>query len=98
VPASWLNGSNPSFWVNLMSHEPEAGSPQTMNDTFSCLRPGILVNGTKLPPQNVTVEADSLMFNSSFGHIGADAMCLHADDTRTTKFEGLELRENVVVT
>lgn len=67
VPAAWTGKDpNPSFWINLQSSSPDAGFAWTVNDTLVCLRPSIVVNGSTIPAQTPTVEADSRTFDLRF--------------------------------
>ena len=57
-----------------LDEPPAAGFPQTLNETVSCLRPCIRVNGTLVAAQVVTMDNSSVTVGCAFAHLG-DAAC-----------------------
>ena len=66
--SSWAEAPpvNPSFWVDLRTHEPSSGFMQSLNDSLVCLRPK--VDG--VDEQNATVENGTAVFRTSIEHVG----------------------------
>ena len=66
--SSWAEAPpvNPSFWVDLRTHEPSSGFMQSLNDSLVCLRPK--VDGAD--EQNATVENGTSVFRTSIEHVG----------------------------
>ena len=67
-PSSWAEAPpvNPSFWVDLRTHEPSSGFMQSLNDSLVCLRPK--VDGAD--EQNATVEKGTGVFSTPIEHVG----------------------------
>ena len=76
-PASWtkLPPVNPSFWLNLLTYQADAGFVQSVNDSLVCMRPSVAAaGGDKVAEQVQTIANGSVLFNTHFWHT-IDAQC-----------------------